>query len=782
MGGSGTSSPAPEPPPPAIPRGQQKKILIVLIHGFLGSEESFFQFPFHLVEELEKNHGFDKGQVETRMFPRYDTRGHNARSVQKLIDWLLVYATTGRYESVILLAHSMGGLLAADAYQYMYALHKEKVEERLDRKGHGPNVEGVVQAVIVTDADKGSSDGQSGKKEATAEGDNSAAQNEKGNPASEAIMAEGSAAHEALPSAVPEGKLEAETKVGSTSSAEAAGAEAGKKDDGPAKIIEGAATVPKSSPAGSGLAAISSWFGKWSYNKTVTDVPPPVNPDKDCASTKDGVDVDGFEGCDKTSPDSDVRLLVNIRGIITFDSPFYGLHANVITQAGTNKAVAVMSEGIFNTRAYLPMVMEHASSIAPRTIPVPTGLKGVSSVSIPTAWVMDAAKRVVGTTQTPAPASASPSQTPPNAPRTVPTPTHPPTDQSATQTETAATVKEADNPLPTPTSTTSTSLTVTSSAPSASAPTLASRVPGWIGYALGGAAVAATAYAVAPLAVAYIPASMIASSMATSFAISGAEQIRDHLHFLYPLVNSQYDMHQRVQMLQREMELRRRLTFHAFYLSLPPFPSPPAVVKTPAPSKPVPRDMQPIQMMDINDASPTEELLSLPTPYATPTTISELATLPTPYATPTPPDTTASSSSQTEAKSDIVKQKDPTPSKTTSAENVSIPLPQPAHSSANSKSSPDTSSSTTSKPDTAESDTPSSPRFRTFCNLPPIDTAHLFHPVTHPQLNEIDAHMNLFNLDCGWDWYIDLVGKTAKTIRRVVDTENTRDTDGVLRG
>ncbi|KAJ3178009.1 hypothetical protein HDU87_003786 [Geranomyces variabilis] len=736
---------AAEAPLPPVPHGQPKKILIVLIHGFLGSEESFFSFPSSLVDDMESRLGYPTGRIETRMFPRYDTRGHNARSVQKLIDWLLVYATTGRYESVVLMAHSMGGLLAADAYQYMYALHKEKVEERLE--GQTPaaaTAEGKAEKTgstpePTTNPTDDKADATTGIEGELAKLDLSlkhavTKEEERDAAAMADVAAAINAAADAAAALPP---ADDSFKKADTSDSNAPRTDAGLSDSSqPANVQDGAAKVPNSSPAGSNLSALSSWFGSW--RGAATSKPTYKDPTRLSAPSDPAADEDGFEGTSATSPDSDLRLLVNVRGLITFDSPFYGLHANVITQAGTNKAVAIMSEGIFNARAYLPAAVETVSAYAPKTIAVPTGLAGVRSVPIPTSWVVDAAKRVVGSSGG---AAATPNQS------------------SAPGAETTPTGASSQPEDLTPTPTTALAI-IPATAPSV--PTFASRVPNWVGYALGGAAVAATAYTIAPLAAAYIPASMIASSVATSFAISGAEQIRDHLHFLYPLVNSQWDMHARVCMLRREMEARKRLTFIGFYLDLPPLAGQAKAAKAKedeneAKEREARREwqrQQPIQMMDLDAESPLEELLSMPTPYAAaaqkPTDVDSNAPPPVPPrpapAAPLAPTTPATPNTTTT-----------TPPSTPSA---APPNPTPL---------------------SASPPPPQPPATRNFCNRPPSDTAHLFRPVTHPHENEIDAHMNLFNVDCGREWYDDLVRRTADAVKEVLDMEERRGKDGVLR-
>ncbi|KAJ3146415.1 hypothetical protein HDU86_008520 [Geranomyces michiganensis] len=796
------------PPLPPIPPGQQKKILIVLIHGFLGSEESFFSFPASLLNDLHSRLGFPAGRIETRMFPRYDTRGHNARSVQKLIDWLLVYATTGRYESVILMAHSMGGLLAADAYQYMYALHKEKIEERLDGQS------AAAAAAAATPAPAPAPD--PAPAQPTAKPGNSAL-TDKHAEATTGIEGELAKLDLSLKQAVTkEEERDAAVMADVAAALNAAAAETvttappakltasgdGLSDSSqPAKVEDSAGKVPSSAPAASSLSALSSWFGSWrGVSAGGAGKPAPADASPSASTgTNPAADEDGFEGTSANSPDSDLRLLVNIRGIITFDSPFYGLHANVITQAGTNKAVAIVSEGIFNARAYLPAAVETVSAYAPKTIVVPTGLAGVRAVPIPTSWVVDAAKRVVGTSATP---TASPTPNQNNA-------------SSAEQTTAGVPQsEEAEDVTPTPT----TALAVISATPPA--PTFASRVPNWVGYALGGAAVAATAYTIAPLAAAYIPASMIASSVATSFAISGAEQIRDHLHFLYPLVNSQWDMHARVCMLRREMEARKRLTFIGFYLDLPPLAGAAAAAAKAAKAAHAKeeeraererrvrrewerqqRQHQPIQMMDLDSESPLEELMSMSTPYAAAAAAPSPAPAPASTASngdkggesrtpppPVPPRPASASSAagpQTclvgtaEAAGAALATSSPTLLPASSSSSLP-PTDSPSHPSKQ-QPSPLPKSQSSPQPPASPSPPPSPPpRTRNFCNLPPADTAHLFRPVTHPHENEIDAHMNLFNQDCGREWYDDLVRRTADAVQEVLRTEARRGKDGVL--
>lgn len=101
-----------------------KTLLLCFIHGYKGDEETFFQFPEDLKKSvLEKTPELD---VQTRVYPKYETRGDLAASVQTFREWLQDQVTDLERNaatpsailnpsvSVILVAHSMGGFVAAD--------------------------------------------------------------------------------------------------------------------------------------------------------------------------------------------------------------------------------------------------------------------------------------------------------------------------------------------------------------------------------------------------------------------------------------------------------------------------------------------------------------------------------------------------------------------------------------------------------------------------------------------------------------------------------------------
>jgi hypothetical protein len=90
---------------------------LVFVHGFMGSQQSFRNFPLVLKKLLE-----DQGFELEVLYYEYDTKGNNQRQTQRLMDFLISKCHTVQYSKVILLGHSMGGILAADSYRFLYQI------------------------------------------------------------------------------------------------------------------------------------------------------------------------------------------------------------------------------------------------------------------------------------------------------------------------------------------------------------------------------------------------------------------------------------------------------------------------------------------------------------------------------------------------------------------------------------------------------------------------------------------------------------------------------------
>ena len=84
-----------EPPPlpdrsrvarPVEPQSGMRRLLLVYIHGFMGSEASFHDLPVHvhdsLTDLLKESH-----VVYTRIYPRYKSHGEIQGAVDQFSDW-----------------------------------------------------------------------------------------------------------------------------------------------------------------------------------------------------------------------------------------------------------------------------------------------------------------------------------------------------------------------------------------------------------------------------------------------------------------------------------------------------------------------------------------------------------------------------------------------------------------------------------------------------------------------------------------------------------------------
>ncbi|KAF8189101.1 hypothetical protein K438DRAFT_956244 [Mycena galopus ATCC 62051] len=85
---------------------------LVYIHGFQGNDTSFQTFPTDLQKHLSANIPPHLNiKIQSSLYPTYKSRKPIALATQNLLAWL----STQPPGPVILLGHSMGGLLAADA-------------------------------------------------------------------------------------------------------------------------------------------------------------------------------------------------------------------------------------------------------------------------------------------------------------------------------------------------------------------------------------------------------------------------------------------------------------------------------------------------------------------------------------------------------------------------------------------------------------------------------------------------------------------------------------------
>ncbi|KAJ7129492.1 hypothetical protein C8R44DRAFT_776915 [Mycena epipterygia] len=95
-------------------------LIVVFIHGFKGTDDTFGAFPERLQHMLSES--IPNASVECIVFPAYETKGDLVEAVVKFSDWLTTLTVEKEVASgggagkakIVLCGHSMGGLLAAD--------------------------------------------------------------------------------------------------------------------------------------------------------------------------------------------------------------------------------------------------------------------------------------------------------------------------------------------------------------------------------------------------------------------------------------------------------------------------------------------------------------------------------------------------------------------------------------------------------------------------------------------------------------------------------------------
>ncbi|KAI9364429.1 hypothetical protein DFJ73DRAFT_809378 [Zopfochytrium polystomum] len=453
---------------------RRKRLLLVFVHGFLGSQESFESFPADVVDLLEISSVVAPGDVDFKVFPKFDTKGNNALAVKKLTDWLLLHATTMQYKSVVLMAHSMGGLLCADAYSLLYRLKK-------------PEAMAPALSPASTTLDEQPDDNSS---------------------------------------------------VGSP-----------------------VTTEPKQQDREANKEPAVGWFARSTMTLgAITNVLrrnalPSSSSSKSTSSSSSSVlsSNDTQESEEPIVIDSEsIRLLVRISGIIAFDSPFYGLASNVITSAGKNKVFDFVGSAAAAVGSYITPGTRKADAAQTQSKSTKSDeqqeAKGGAAIFVMEASGIVESVRHGDITAVDAVDAVELSSSAGQRPDT-------PETDAATGGPVMASSSEG-------------LALVESGAGNAPASFNSSSSWSYAQYALLGGAAAAAAFYTVPVAAAVVPAGAIIRGFATQWALAQVEEVRNHAEFLYPLVNSQQQMHGRVALMLEEMDVRKRLHFHGFYLEV----------------------------------------------------------------------------------------------------------------------------------------------------------------------------------------------------------------------
>lgn len=68
---------------------EKRRLLLVYIHGFMGSEASFHDLPLH-VHDLLTSSLSESHVVYTRMYPRYKSQGEINTAVNQFSAWYVI--------------------------------------------------------------------------------------------------------------------------------------------------------------------------------------------------------------------------------------------------------------------------------------------------------------------------------------------------------------------------------------------------------------------------------------------------------------------------------------------------------------------------------------------------------------------------------------------------------------------------------------------------------------------------------------------------------------------
>ncbi|KAJ1968251.1 hypothetical protein H4R35_006482 [Dimargaris xerosporica] len=132
---------------------RDRRLLLVFIHGFRGDDVTFKDFPERLRTVLTNS--VPHLDVEALVFPKYETQGELSAAVQRFCLWLQDHIQQSQHAHpdrhaqtlILLVGHSMGGLLAADAILHWQKKQSSLVSRKEDRR-QALRVENTTASVV----------------------------------------------------------------------------------------------------------------------------------------------------------------------------------------------------------------------------------------------------------------------------------------------------------------------------------------------------------------------------------------------------------------------------------------------------------------------------------------------------------------------------------------------------------------------------------------------------------------------------------------------------------
>jgi hypothetical protein len=104
------------PQPGGYQTAEKRRLLLIYIHGFMGSEASFLDLPLHvhdlLTVSLAESH-----VVYTRMYPRYKSQGEMQIAVDQFSAWYVITPLEGSCPYIVNQSHILMEILAG--YHHM---------------------------------------------------------------------------------------------------------------------------------------------------------------------------------------------------------------------------------------------------------------------------------------------------------------------------------------------------------------------------------------------------------------------------------------------------------------------------------------------------------------------------------------------------------------------------------------------------------------------------------------------------------------------------------------